>query len=167
MCLTCKIIGVHSTKLYPKCSSNIQLLSRAWRGSDLFFLYDMLAKKFRLTGKDVQYIVKQRSVYYTSHYAFFWIKQYPNKQFNQISVTLPRLLYRSAVARHWLKKRLCGHIQSTCDTNLMIWRSFKKVYVSTNKKKVTEITKNNTIPDADYLQKCFVQEREQFIKKNI
>ena len=66
----------------------------------------MLKKQHRLNSKDVRYMLHRRNVFWTKCFFFNSIPQYSNKKYNQISIYVALKLIKSAVDRHYVKRRL-------------------------------------------------------------
>lgn len=61
---------------------------------------DMLAKQYRLTTKDIRYIIRQRSILRWTYFYVTYCPQYQNNAFNQFSISIPKRLSKHAVVRN-------------------------------------------------------------------
>lgn len=90
--------------------SNIKL---PWFLSQLFYtpcvlLYksDLFKKQQRLQGKEVRFLTKKRQVFARWLFTIFFVEQYPNRPFHQLSFHVPLLVSKRAVVRHKIKRML-------------------------------------------------------------
>lgn len=70
----------------------------------------MFKQQHRLQGKEVRFLTRKRQVFAQRWFAVFFVDQYPNRPFFQISFHVPLALSKRAVIRHKIKRIL---IQST------------------------------------------------------
>ena len=126
----------------------------------------LLPKKQRLTGKDVIFITRKRQYLRQGLFGFFYIKQYPNIQYNQISSHVTIKLSKRAVVRHVVKRAIMQHIQQHTLVQNPINTSFYKIFVVVSKDRVWEIDKkiaNSSKKDTTaYIQKEFEVSWKQF-----
>jgi len=54
----------------------------------LFLCWYMIKKRFRLKGKDINYLVKKRNYFVYDVFGVYYVPQYPNRQYNQFSVNI-------------------------------------------------------------------------------
>ena len=119
----------------------------------------MLAQKLRLTGKDVIFITRKRQYVGQGLFGFFYIKQYPNIKYNQISSHVTIKLSKRSVVRHMIKRAIIQYIQEYNLTELPIHDAFYKIFIVLSKdriweidKKIANFTKKDTIT---YMQEEF------------
>jgi len=124
----------------------------------------VLAKKLRLTGKDVIFITRKRQYQNQELFGFFYIKQYPNIKFNQISSHVTIKLSKRAVVRHMIKRAIMQSIQDNNLAKLPIHDVFYKIFIVLSKdriweidKKIANFTKKDTIK---YIQDEFEKARK-------
>lgn len=101
----------------------------------------MLAQKQRLTGKDVMFITRKRQYISQWLFGFFYIRQYPNLKYNQISSHVTIKLSKRSVVRHMVKRAI---IQSVQENNLIKYTindTFHKFFIVVSKDRVWEIDK--------------------------
>lgn len=124
----------------------------------------LLPKAQRLSGKEVIFITRKRQYIWQGLFGFFYIKQYPNIKYNQISSHITIKLSKKAVVRHIFKRAI---MQSVQDHNLIkypINDSFYKFFIVVSKnsipeleKKIANFTKKDTIK---YIQDEFEKSRK-------
>ena len=119
----------------------------------------MLAKKERLTGKDVIFITRKRQYLNQGVFGFFYIKQYPNIKYNQISSHITIKLSKRAVVRHLIKRAIMHYIHQQNIVKIPINTVFYKIFIVLSKdrvweieKKIANLSKKDTII---YIQKEF------------
>lgn len=64
----------------------------------------MIKKQYRLTSKEVNYILKKRQVFATSDFLFFRIPQYTNRPYNQFALQLSAKTHKRAVRRNKMRR---------------------------------------------------------------
>lgn len=64
----------------------------------------MIEKQYRLTSKEVNYILKKRQVIATSDFLFFRIPQYTNRSYNQFALQLSAKTHKRAVRRNKMRR---------------------------------------------------------------
>ena len=93
----------------------------------------MLAQVFRLTGKDINFMTKKKQVLYVWNFLFFYIKQYQNLSFHQLSCHITLKLHKRSVVRHLVKRAILDYIQK----HDLIWKSlgwqYYKFFIMLNK----------------------------------
>jgi hypothetical protein len=80
----------------------------------------LLAKLFRLTGKDVNFLTRKRQFVSGGLFNFFYFKQYPNRPFNQISINIPLKFDKRATRRRQIKKIIIRKVEEKKLTQLQI-----------------------------------------------
>ena len=105
------------------------------------FLCILIKHKFRLRTKDVRYLTKKRQYSTNWIFSFRWVKQYPNKEFNQISCHIGIKLSKKATTRNQFRRVIMNYIR---DNNLTItpinWQ-FYKIFINLNKNSLPEVVK--------------------------
>jgi len=71
----------------------------------------LIKHKFRLRTKDVRYLTKKRQYCIKGIFGFRWIKQYPNREFNQISCHIGVKLSKNATIRNQLRRVIMNYIR--------------------------------------------------------
>lgn len=99
----------------------------------------MIKHKFRLRTKDVRYLTKKRQYCVKWFFGFWRIKQYPNRQFNQISCHIWAKLSKNATTRNQLRRVIMNHIRDTnFASNSVNWQ-FYKIFVNLDKNKLPQL----------------------------
>ena len=101
----------------------------------------MIKQKFRLKSKDVRYLTKKRQYCIKWIFGFWRIKQYPNKEFNQISCHIWVKLSKNATTRNQLRRCIMKYIENKNLTALKINWQYYKIFVNLDKNKLSELTK--------------------------
>ena len=113
-------------------------MSFAW--SFVLILYAkfiiVLPQKLRLTGKDVVFITRKRQYVSQGLFGFFYIKQYPNIKYNQISSHVTIKLSKRSVVRHMIKRAIMQRIQEHNATKFPIHNDFYKIFIVLSKDRV-------------------------------
>ena len=105
------------------------------------FLCVLIKHKFRLRTKDVRYLTKKRQYCVKWIFGFRWIKQYPNKNFNQISCHIAVKLSKNATTRNYIRRIIMNCIR---DNNIWVnpinWE-FYKIFINLDKNKLPNLVK--------------------------
>ncbi len=101
----------------------------------------MLAKAFRLTGKDINFLTHKRQFIPWGLFNFFYVRQYPNRKFNQISVNIPLKFDKRATQRRIVKRAIIQFIEEKSLIHKQINGKFYKIFVFLNKKSAPELAK--------------------------
>ncbi len=101
----------------------------------------MLSKEFRLTWKDINFLVKKRQYVSAWSFSFFYFKQYHNLGYNQISVNVPLKFSKKAVFRHQIKRFVIDYVQKNNLDKLKINNSYYKIFIMINKASVSFLQK--------------------------
>ena len=99
----------------------------------------MLKRIFRLKWKDINFLIRRRKYFPTKYFGFFYYDQYPNLKFNQISINIPLKYSKKAVQRVAFKRQLIAYIQSNKLPDEKINGKFYKIFVTLNKKNISEV----------------------------
>ena len=73
----------------------------------------MLAKKLRVSGKEVRFLTKKRQLFSQGLFMIFFVDQYSNRQFHQISFHIPIVISKRAVHRHQIKRILISSFEQS------------------------------------------------------
>ena len=130
----------------------------------LLILFDMLAKKFRLKWKDVNFLTKRRQYCPAGIFGIFYVVQYPNNKFNQISFHVSIKVSKNATIRNMVKRIVLNYIRQnnlTPNKSGQVWYSFDgkyyKMYLTLNKNRIPELQKVIETKDrksiVEYVQK--------------
>lgn len=126
----------------------------------------MLAKPFRLTGKDINFLTRKRQFVPGWLFNFFYVKQYPNKQFNQISVNIPLKFDKRAVHRRIVKRAVIKSIEQKNFQEIKIKGQFYKLFVFLNKKMAPELAQKFASLDKKDKMK-YIEESFQYSRKKL
>jgi ribonuclease P protein component len=75
-----------------------------------FLLMYMLKKSYRLTTKDVRYLLKKKNYFVYDIFWAYYVSQYPNRLYNQFSLTIGLNISKSAIMRHFIKRQILTYI---------------------------------------------------------
>jgi len=99
----------------------------------------MLAKKYKLTRKDINFLFRKQKIIPWKYFSFFIWPQRPNRFYNQFSFQIPLKVTKSSVKRNFVKRVVYNFIK---DNNLhlkKIWWNFYKIFIVTNKKTINKL----------------------------
>lgn len=123
------------------------------------FLCILIKHKFRLRTKDVRYLTKKRQYSTNWIFSFRWVKQYPNREFNQISCHIGIKLSKNATTRNQLRRVIMNYIRDNNLTTTPINWQFYKIFINLNKNNLPETVKyleeHNKSEQNLYFQKEF------------
>ena len=124
----------------------------------------LLPQKQRLNGKEVIFITRKRQYIWQGLFGFFYIKQYPNLAFHQISSHVTIKLSKKAVVRHIIKRAIMGYIQQHESIKTAINGKFYKFFIVLSKDRVAQLEqKIANLPKKDiitYIQQEFEKSRK-------
>ena len=119
----------------------ILLILKSNKNKFICFWCILIKHKFRLRTKDVRYLTKKRQ-YCTKWIFGFWrIKQYPNRQFNQISCHIWVKLSKNATTRNQIRRVIMNYIRDNNVITTPIDWEFYKIFINLDKNKLPELTK--------------------------
>lgn len=101
----------------------------------------MIAKKYKLTTKDVNYILSQRRYMRSGDFLIYNIPQYPNRSFNQFGIQLSSKLHKRSTKRNLLKRAYYDMISDQgliCKKNK--FNKYAKYIILVDKSKISNIT---------------------------
>ena len=99
----------------------------------------MLAHILRLRSKDVRYLTKKRQYFARGLFGFFYVKQYPNKNTNQISFHVTIKVSKHATKRNFIKRIIMNLLRDKKYTQLPIGNQFYKIFLNLNKNELTHL----------------------------
>ena len=119
----------------------------------------MLKKQYRLTTKDINYILKRRQIIATPDFVFFYIPQYPNRPYNQFAIQISSKLHKRSVRRNKLKRMYYDSIEKN---NLIMQKihktnGFIKAIALPHKKDIEQRHKLLDTKSRDMIQKSLSQ----------
>jgi hypothetical protein len=119
----------------------------------------VLAQKYRLKGKDVNFLSRKRQYFSAGLFGFFYRKQYPQITFHQISLHITIRYSKRSTQRNVLKRAVLQYIQDKKLIEKPISTYFYKVFVVINKHKLEEFQQKIANFDKkriiEYIQKEF------------
>ncbi len=101
----------------------------------------MLDKQHRLRTKDVLFLTKKRQYFWSWLFWFFYVVQYPNLKYNQISFHVSIKYNKHATARNIIKRAIINYVQAKDIESTPIWDKFYKIFITLNKSKIEELQK--------------------------
>ncbi len=113
----------------------------------------MLKKLYRLTGKDIRYLVKKRNYFVHGMLAVYYVPQYPNRQYNQFSVTMGSNISKSAVMRHFLKRVVMRYIADNHLHEKSFGGKWYKCFVMVHKPQIAAVQKIVANTERNAIQK--------------
>ncbi|HMY80256.1 MAG TPA: ribonuclease P protein component [Candidatus Absconditabacterales bacterium] len=96
----------------------------------------MIGKKYRLTTKEVNFLLKKRQIQSGSDVLFFWFGQYSNRSYNQFGIQLSTKVHKHATKRNTLKRmrynaiKIGGLLTTTLEQGTL---GFKKIMILPHK----------------------------------
>ena len=112
----------------------------------------MLPKKYRLKTKDVIYLTKKKQFFSSGLFSFFYIPQYPNLSFHQISFHVSIKLSKHSTARNIIKRAVIRYIQDQEMIQKKREGWYYKIFIMLNKnnletlqKQIANLPKKNII----------------------
>ena len=138
----------------------IGLGSGKYERCNIFCLYIiMLSKQEKLTGKEINYMLKRGKRYYGEYFIFRVIPQYANKQYDQWAFQIPLKIDKRATMRNLLKRISYAYVWSHTKNT----KKYYKIFASVNKKQANHLKELIATTDKNTI----VKTRESFIEKEI
>lgn len=129
----------------------------------------VLAQKYRLQGKDVIFLSRKRQYFSAGLFGFFYRKQYPNNQFNQLSLHITIKYSKRSTQRNALKRAILQQIQDDKTILKPINGYYYKLFIVINKHKLDEFQQKIANFDKNAIiievKKQFSYAWEKFISK--
>jgi len=113
----------------------------------------MLKKGYRLTTRDVRYLVKKRNYFVHDMIGMYYIPQYPDRQYNQFSVTIGVNISKSAVMRHFLKRVFMRYIAENTLVEKKFSQWYYKCFLMIHKAQIPVLQKLIANSDKNAIQK--------------
>ena len=117
------------------------LIFRWWRIRFIYFWCILIKHKFRLRTKDVRYLTKKRQYCTKGIFWFRRIKQYPNREFNQISCHIWVKLSKNATTRNQIRRAIMNYIRDNNIEKVSINGQFYKIFINLNKNELPQMLK--------------------------
>ena len=111
----------------------------------------MLSKKQRLRTKDVLFLTKKRQFYGNGLFWFFYIQQYPNLKYHQISCHITIKYSKHSADRNLLKRAIMMSIQWDGKIKNPWWQYYYKVFIILNKNKLDQLQKDVANQDRKHI----------------
>ncbi len=118
----------------------------------------MLPKHQKLTGKEINYMLKRGKRYYGEYLIFRVIPQYSSNKFSQRAFQISLKVEKRASMRNELKRICFSIIQEQGE-----WKKHIKVFASVNKKKAEELKELI----ATQPKKTIINQRKSFVKRDL
>ncbi len=101
----------------------------------------MIPKRYKLTTKEVNYILSQRKYMRLGNFLIYNIPQYPNRHYNQFAIQLSSKLHKRSTKRNTLKRAYYDMIltQWLIDKKNKFGR-FAKYIILIDKNKISDIS---------------------------
>jgi uncharacterized membrane-anchored protein YitT (DUF2179 family) len=126
----------------------------------------MLQKDKRLNWKDIIFLTKKRQFIPGGIFWFFYVKQYPNRKYNQLSSHITIKLDKRATRRRIIKRAIIDVIEKQWRAKTPIKGSYYKIFIILNKKKLEDLQKLIASKDKNaiikYVKKIFSQSFSNF-----
>ncbi len=121
----------------------------------------MLPKKQRLKTKDVLFLTKKRQFFGSWLFGFFYITQYPNLKYHQISCHITIKYSKHSCDRNILKRAVILWIQTQTNIQNPYGTEYYKIFVMLNKNKLEQLQKDIANQDRkhiiSHIQRQFAQ----------
>ncbi|RKW22690.1 hypothetical protein D8B45_04455 [Candidatus Gracilibacteria bacterium] len=129
----------------------------------------LLKKQQRLQGKEVRFLTKKRQVFSDAIFVFFYVEQYPNRHFHQISFHIPLLVSKRAVIRHKIKRILIQSFESAFQSQPASGKRFK-CFITLHKMKLKPLLELLDHKDdaqlQHFLQTTFIRSFTSFLSQS-
>ena len=123
----------------------------------------MLPQKEKLTGKEINYMLKRGKRYYGEYFIFRVIPQYPNKSYFQRAFQIPLKIDKRATMRNLFKRVCYAHVWTASQTLTSWKKSYYKIFASINKKQAPQLKELI----ATKAKNTIVKTREDLVEKDI
>ena len=121
----------------------------------------MLEKKQRLKTKDVLFLTKKRQYFGNGLFGFFYIQQYPNLKYNQLSCHISIKYSKHSADRNLLKRAIMRRVKTNINWEIPTGNSYYKVFILLNKNKLEQLQKDVANQDRkhiiSHIQRQFAQ----------
>jgi len=121
----------------------------------------MLVKKQRLKTKDVLFLTKKRQFYGNGLFGFFYIQQYPNLKYNQLSCHISIKYSKHSADRNLLKRAIMRRVQTNVTWEIPTGNTYYKIFILLNKNKLEQLQKDVANQDRkhiiSHIQRQFAQ----------
>lgn len=118
----------------------------------------MFKKQQRLQGKEVRFLTKKRQVFARWLFTIFFVEQYPNRSFHQLSFHIPLLVSKRAVVRHKIKRILIQSFEQLLPS-LDFGGKFYKCFITLHKMKL-DLLQKLLQEKSDIKLKAYLQDQQ-------
>lgn len=130
-----------------------------------YFTWRVVFKKQqRLQGKEVRFLTRKRQFFSRWLFTIFFVEQYSNRKFHQLSFHIPLLVSKRAVVRHKIKRILIQAFEQTFPT---YEGPYYKCFITLHKMKLqpllTFLEKKDSVGLKNYLQQEYLQTFSSFL----
>lgn len=101
----------------------------------------MLAKSYKLTGKDVRFLLRKRGLVYGKGMAFAIYPQYAGKAYNQRSLQVSVKISKSSVDRNFIKRIFYDQLAKDLPVEQRLAEGYYKIFVYFHKSLPEELAK--------------------------
>jgi hypothetical protein len=115
----------------------------------------MLKKSYRLTWKDVRYLVNKRNYFMHGLLSIYYVPQYPNRSYNQFSVVIWINISKNAVMRHFIKRIVMNYISAKHLEKKSFNGKWYKCFIMVHKAQIPNVQKIVANKDRNAIQKLF------------
>lgn len=99
----------------------------------------MFPKYQRLNTKDVLFLTKKKIYFSYWFFGFFYIQQYPNRKYNQISFHVSIKYNKNATERNIIKRSIIKQAETL--VNQWLITKDRKIFITLNKNKINLLQK--------------------------
>lgn len=99
----------------------------------------MLAHRYRLRSKEVRFLTKKRQYYSQGYFGFFYVQQYANRAYHQVSFHVSIKYSKHATKRNRLKRQVMRRIRDWENFKLPFAGTYRKVFVVLNKQQLDSL----------------------------
>ena len=124
----------------------------------------MIQKKFRLKGKDINYIFRKQQIIVAVSFSIFWIPQYKFLNYNQWAINIPLKFSKKSSYRNLLKRIFYDFVDKNELLTYPFEGGFKRFFVTLNKRWIAKFVKLLQ-KDKDLLKVEFVEEMDKMQKR--
>jgi len=111
----------------------------------------MLAKKHRLKTKDVLFLTKKRQYFGNWLFGFFYVQQYPNLKYNQLSCHISIKYSKHSADRNLLKRAIMRRVKINAAGEIPTGNTYYKVFILLNKNKLEQLQKDVANQDRKHI----------------
>ncbi len=125
----------------------------------------MLAKKYKLTTKDINFLYKKQKFIAGKMFLFLVYPQYPNRLYNQFSINIPVKFSKKSTLRNKIKRILYDYLRKNKYFSYRFCWKFWKIFIFLNKKNIDNFEKIINKKENKLLEEMFSKELKVLEKK--